>query len=365
MGKKTFKYRNCLEGRQVELLKEQFEFNEETKTFDIVLHFAKASDIFNERLDLLKKRVMKDEVIEEVASMLNDIPRGYKADLSLVIDDYEDIPYQEILDAFNNVLRNRFIRLKRDSRRKYYKVGIIVTIGAFLISLMILGEIMQWWGGETIQGRLISYLIDTAGCVCIWEGLYSALLERTTDAALGYVLATRLSSIGLYRNDGSDQALLSERNGEVVVIEKDRLGLRAGSMLLYLSGFFLLGAGVFGFMLRAPLMASIVSTGGEAAIILIALFELISSFFLCGLGFLAIAMFNENYRYFIFTSIAAVLILGLVIGSFVSLFTGQSSPASIISSVVSLIAMTFFVVGFVLTTYYRRRDIKKTLHKGK
>ena len=170
-------YRNCQQERRVELLKEQYDFDEATKTFDIVLHFPRASDIFDERLDLLRKRVMKDEILEMVANLLSDVPKGYKADLSLVIDDYEDVPAGEILDAFHNVLKFRFNRFQDAKRKKYHKVGALVLIGVFLIALMILGEVMQWWGGETIQGRLLSYVIDTAGCVLIWEGLYSAIFD--------------------------------------------------------------------------------------------------------------------------------------------------------------------------------------------
>lgn len=364
MADKKRKYRDCYEERRVELLKKYYEFDEATKTFDIVLHFEKASDIFNERYDLLKKRIMKEEIVEEAARLISDVPKGYKAELSLVIDDYEDIHYEEILEAFHNVLDIRLIRFKGARRRKYHKVAILVLIGMSLIALMILGEVMRWWGGETMEGRLLSYFLDTAGCVLIWEGLYSALLERTPDGVLGYALSQRLSAIGLYHNDDSDEALASERNGEVVMIERDKLGKKAGSTFLYLSGFFLVGAGVIGVMLRAPLLANIIAASGELALV-IALLEIVSSFFLCGLGFLAIKMFNENYRYFILTVIATVVVLGLVILSFVSLFLRGTSPAHIISSVASLAAMILYVIGFGLSTYHHHKDIARTIRRGK
>ena len=358
------KYRNCRQQRRVELLKEHYEFDEASKTFDIVLHFQKASEIFNERLDLLKKRVMKEEILEEVANLLSDIPKGYKADLSLVIDDYEGIPYEEILDAFHNILKVRLNRFQAAKNSKYYKVGALVLIGILMIATMILGEVMQWWGGESIEGRLVSYVIDTAGCVLIWEGLYSALLERGYDAALGHTLSTRLSTIGLYRNDGSDEALLLERNGEAVIVEKEKLGQKAGASCLYLSGFFLVGAGLIGVLLRTPILASMASAGGLVTFFLL-VFELLAAVFYCGLGFLAITMFSENYRYFILTSIAAVIVFALVTSSFVGLFLGQSSPANIITAVFSLFAMTLFVIGFGLSTYHRRHDIKRTLSRKK
>ena len=146
MADKKNRYRNAVEERRVELLQKYYDFDETTKTFDIVLHFRRASEIFDERYDLMKKRVMKDDILEEVATRIHDIPKGYKAELSLVIDDYEDISYEEILEAFHSVLNFRVIRFKRTRRRKYHKVGALVLIGMALIALMILGEILQWWG---------------------------------------------------------------------------------------------------------------------------------------------------------------------------------------------------------------------------
>ena len=361
------KYRNCRQQRRVELLKEHYEFDEASKTFDIVLHFQKASDIFNERLDLLKKRVMKEEILEEVANLLSDIPKGYKADLSLVIDDYEGIPYAEILDAFHNILKIRLNRFQAAKASKYYKVGALVLIGILMIATMILGEVMQWWGGESIEGRLVSYVIDTAGCVLIWEGLYSALLERSHDAALGHTLSTRLSTIGLYRNDGSDEALLLERNGEAVIVEKEKLGQKAGASCLYLSGFVLVGAGLIGVVLRVPLYASMLTTSGSGPLVfsLLLFMELFSAFVYCGLGFLAITMFNENYRHFVITSIAAVIVFVLVVASIVALFLGQNTPVNIITAVISFLAMALFVIGFGLSTYHHRHDIKKTMLRRK
>ena len=353
-----------MEERRVELLKEHYDFDEASKTFDIVLHFQKASDIFNERFDLIKKRVMKEEIVEEVASLLSDIPKGYKAEFSLVIDDYEDISAQEILDAFHRVLKIRLARFKVANLRKYHKVGILTLVGTFLISLMIVGELMKWWDSESVQGRLVSYLLDTAGCVFIWEGLYSALLERSRDAALGFVLATRLSAIGLYHNDGTDKAVLSEKTGDVLVFEKEKLGKRVGSLFLYLSGFFLVGTGVIGVMLRAPMLSSVIASSGTSALV-IALLELVSSIFLCGLGFLAIKIFNENYRYFALTAVASVLVLALVIVSFVSLFLSPATPVNIIASSASLAAMILFIVGFGLSLYHHRRDVKKAADSAK
>ena len=360
MEKESAKYRNNLERRRVELLKEYYDFNEQTKTFDVTLHFEKASDMFNERFDLMKKRVMKEEIIEEVAGLLGDIPKGYKADLSLVVDDYEGVPYEEILDAFHNAVKLRLARFKAASRRKYHKVAALIVIGVFLIALMILGEIMGWWGGESIEGRLFSYVLDTAGCVFIWESLYSALLERTSDASLGYIFSTRLSSVGLYHNDDSDEALLSERNGEVMIVEKERLGKKAGSTFLYLSGFFLVGAGVIGILLRAPSLASLFAQSGAIALVG-GIMGFLSSLFLCGLGFLAIMMFNENFRYYVLTAVASVLILAIVVLSFASMFLSQNPPATIIASTASLVAMVLYVLGFVLTTVYHRQDIKRAI----
>ena len=365
MGRmKKGKYRNCFEERSVELLKHFYEFDEERKTFDIVLHYEKASELFDGRFDLMKNRTMKGGLVDQIASMLEDIPHGYKADISIVVDDYENIPYQEILDSFHNALEIRFARFKGGSMKKHHKVGILVLIGAFLVALMITGEFMGWWGGDTTRGRLTSYLIDTAGCVLIWEGLYSALLDRTKDATLGYMLSERLASIGLYRNDGTDDALASEAQCDVILFNREKRGKRIGTVFLYVSGFFLVGAGLIGVMLRIPTFAELIKASWGVALIF-SILDLLSSVFLCGLGFLAIRIYNEDYRLYVLTAIMTGLVGALAALSLTNFVMGITNPATIVASVVSLTIMVFYVIGFILFSHYHWDDIKRTLRRKK
>ena len=362
VGMKKRKYRSCREERRVELLKEYYEFDEERKTFDIVLHFETASDLFNERFDLIKHRVMKEEVVSQVADMLGDIPKGYKADISIVVDDYQDVPYQEILDAFHNALEIRFARSKGGDMRKYHKVAILTLVGTFLVSLMITGEIMGWWGIETAQGRLLSYLLDTAGCVLLWEGLYAALLDRTPDATLGFMLSKRLASIGLYRNDGTDRALISEDQCDVILRNSGTGRKKIGSMLLFVSGFILVGAGLIGALLRLPAFAQQIREGW-GSILVLSVVEVLSSLFLGGLGFLAIRMFNEDYRLYILNAILTGIVGVFAIISVASLSFGHMTPTSAVVSILTLTVMILYVVGFILFSRQHWADIKRTIRR--
>ena len=358
-------YRNSFDERRVELLKEHYDFNEETKVFDIALHYQKTSDLFVESFDLNKKKMMKSEIVEQIGDLLNDIPTGYKAEFSIVIDDYEGISHQEILDAFNNALKFRATRFKVDNKRKYQKVGILILTGLFFIALMILGEILSWWSSEgSANSRLIAYLLDTLGCVLIWEGLYSALVERTEAVALGYRLSTRIKSIGLYRNDNSEQALISEGGDVIFSINRDKRGKVVGSMFLFVSGFALVGSGILNFMFTLPTLISGLSvTNNNVVLVLMFVLQVIFSISLVGLGFLAIEVFNENYRHFILIAVFSSLMLVFLIIFTTLLFIAGPSAQEVVTASISIAVMILYIVGFALTAYHRKEDISKAVKK--
>ncbi|MBQ4254711.1 MAG: hypothetical protein II721_01775, partial [Bacilli bacterium] len=135
-----------------------------------------------------------------------------------------------------------------------------------------------------------------------------------------------------------------------------------GSICLYLSGFFLIGSGVIGILLTAPTFASVLASNMSLGIVL-AVMRFISSSLLCGLGVLAVKMYNENYRYFVLTAVVATVIAALVILTFVSMFVTQTSPSNIIASTASLVAMILYSVGFALSSFHNFSDIKRTLRR--
>jgi len=78
------------EEQTIRTLTRYYPLNEDTNTFEVALRYEKASDLFDENTDTLEKASrISDSITDRMSEMLDDIPSGYSADISIRVDDYE------------------------------------------------------------------------------------------------------------------------------------------------------------------------------------------------------------------------------------------------------------------------------------
>ena len=173
-------YRNIPVKHRLEVLKRHHDYDEQTRTFNIVLHFEHASDLFEAHLDQSKLPMMNNEMVDLISDQLSYIPSGYKADFSLVIDDFEDYKPDEVLSAFNEQIRFLNSLFELENKKHLTKIGVLLTVGLFFIVVTIAGEVDGWWADTDVSLRLINYFLDTLGCVLIWKAsMPLSLIPRT------------------------------------------------------------------------------------------------------------------------------------------------------------------------------------------
>lgn len=100
-GKKN-PYRTIPVKHRLEVLRKRYGYDEESKTFDIVLHYERVSDLFKMRQDHAKVPMMNSDVLDMISDQRAYIPNGFKAKFSPVIDDFEDYNPKIILSAFDS-----------------------------------------------------------------------------------------------------------------------------------------------------------------------------------------------------------------------------------------------------------------------
>ena len=351
--KKKNPYRSLSIKRRLELLKRHYDYDEATKTFDIVLHYQTADELFDAHFDLTKLPVIDDAVIDTVSDMLDYIPMGYKAEFSLVIDDYGKHDPSSVLSAFNEALRIRYDLYQAESKRHGTKIGILMLFGLFFIVVTIVGEVDGWWKETDVSLRLINYFLDTLGCVLIWEGIYAALLDPNELLSFGGKLTHRMGGLGIYGSE-SDNPLCSETDGVIASLLRNDFRKRAGSMCLLISafGFFLTGITdvIVGI---SPLVAAIEAGQNLALPILGPLATLV----ICiALGLLTFRLFYEDYRWFILNIVANVLFLFMIGLEIYFLCSGKVSGGEIVSDALMLAVLVLYIIGFAITSVLHWKD---------
>ena len=186
--------------KQVEQLKRYYEFDEKRRTFDVVLHYKKASELFDENVVSFKTPKMSIEFVNKLADIVKDIPGGYKADISLAIDDYEDYNKKDVLQAFNDLLERIRYQFDKENKRKWFQIALLIIIGASVIFVSTLASIYSWWGlfKNQILQTVVSEVLNISSWVFIWESVSLIFLKKSDILQKGSLLYSRVSSLSLY-----------------------------------------------------------------------------------------------------------------------------------------------------------------------
>ena len=194
------------EEQTIRTLAKYYPLNEATNTFEIALRYEKASDLFEENTDTLERSSRVAEgITDQMAEMLDDIPKGYSADVSIRVDDYEGYSAEQLMDGFKDALFLRHRRFLHEATRDGMKMGAMLASGIVMILVLTIGRQIGWWGGDDTVSEILTYLLDTLGCVLIWEGLYMAFLNESEEYDFEQKISHKISSISFWQ-DNKDRA---------------------------------------------------------------------------------------------------------------------------------------------------------------
>ena len=351
-----------LEGT-VRKLSQHYPLDEEKKSFEIPLRYEKASDLFDENVDAGGNPKISDDVTDKMAQLLDDIPDGYRAKFIFTIEDYEEYTAEQILEGINDALSFRHLRYLRESTKADFRTGFMMVTGMVLILLMTIGKFSGWWGEDDVISKVLDYMLDTFGCVLIWEAFYTIFLDRSDEVIFEKKMSKKVQFIGLYR-DGEDHALSGESSQRIMnVMAQNRKDLVMKKLLKF-SGFslFFLAA----WELLDPL-STLTRIEGEAAAsdnpLLNIIMSLLISALCWALGFIALRAYVGKFRRIILGMVLTVLTLFILVIDIIILHAIEAQPQEMIAAVFIFIAECSFIAGVSMYIAQFRRANRAALRE--
>ena len=351
---KRKKNRRYLSSYEIELsgvgskLSEYYDYDENSKVFEIPLHYAKASDLYCPNVDFKKKPNISDETTDNMVDLLQDIPDRRKAEFSITIDDYEGIEPRDVLDGINDALAFRHLRFMREDTSKGIKVGMLMFFGASLILLKTYGILFGWWGEGNVSSDLFTYILDIFGCVLIWESIYGVFVDRSEEIAFEKAISKKVHAIKLYDETGN-RALSGEDSSSLMTIMGRNKKKLVSNRLLLLSGFSLLAASVSDILWTIQ-YASTFAEFGMFSMIVGAATGLISAIVIARVGFVAISIYRGTFTKNITGAILTVIMLIILLANILTLRV--SAREVLISTIFKIIVEAAFIIGLILRFSY-------------
>ena len=344
------------EEQAIRTLAKYYPLNEATNTFEIALRYEKASDLFEENTDTLERASrISDSVTDRMSEMLEDIPNGYSADVSIRVDDYEGYSAEQLMDGLKDALFFRHRRFLRETSQNGLKAGALLVAGIVMILILTIGRQIGWWGGEDTVSEILTYMLDTLGCVLIWEGLYMVFVEESEEYGFERKISHKVSSISFYQENRDRAGAGESRESISALLGIDRKNQITKRLLLF-SGFSLICVAAAWVLQTLGIIINPEKFGEKVNIELI--LDMVIAILVGGAGVLSLCAYKEKLQNSPAVSVFAAFILYPIISVFITLFREGSAlvPIQRILAIFIIIAGLSFLAGYVMYYIQYRQD---------
>lgn len=335
--------------RQIELLKQRYDVDEENKIISISLRYDKVSDIVMTNVGKKEYPQFDPSVFENIENLFDDFPMNYQAEIKFDIADYEGFEPNKIMTSFNDSLELTQYSARRHRKNKWLIATIMTLVGVVFLFLLAMGQINGWFG-EGVNEEVITEIIDIIGCVFIWESIYYLFMEPTQQASLALKMRQKIAYVSFYKNEE-----LLERESEKEIFENWHeegkfKGIARGLLLCSSAAFIAIA-----FFTLCTVISAISDIGaftplGITAFIVLALFSIIFDLF-AGIGGLSKYIGKNNWLAKsvgpFAIAMTVLMIANIVIASITNTWTGLAPSIS------SLVINIFYVAGYFIEKYLK------------
>lgn len=335
--------------RQIELLKQRYDVDEENKIISISLRYDKVSDIVMTNVGKKEYPQFDPSVFENIENLFDDFPMNYQAEIKFDIADYEGFEPNKIMTSFNDSLELTQYSARRHRKNKWLIATIMTLVGVVFLFLLAMGQINGWFG-EGVNEEVITEIIDIIGCVFIWESIYYLFMEPTQQATLALKMRQKIAYVSFYKNEE-----LLERESEKEIFENWHeegkfKGIARGLLLCSSAAFIAIA-----FFTLCTVISAISDIGaftplGITAFIVLALFSIIFDLF-AGIGGLSKYIGKNNWLAKsvgpFAIAMTVLMIANIVIASITNTWTGLAPSIS------SLVINIFYVAGYFIEKYLK------------
>ena len=155
--------------------KEFYDFDEEKKEINFKLEFSEPEEIFDKN-SITKVPVLSDEFFSWIQSSLEYTPNDYKLNIDIKFDDMKGYTEQQLKEIFNKNLGLEFKKNHRQKKSKDLIAYGLIAIG--IVSLISMLLITWLWTQESLFREIVTYVLDIATTVVIWEAMTMLLVEN-------------------------------------------------------------------------------------------------------------------------------------------------------------------------------------------
>lgn len=191
------------EQRQIDLIKKYYPVDEKKRVVIVRLSYPKASALFDENIGKEEAPLLKNDLFHEIEEVVSDIPIGYRVEVHLRIDDYQDYTPKEIAENISDTMELNHFKGEHNRRKKWVTSAFLVIVGILILFLMGYGNSQGWFGtGE--NASLVSEVLDIAAWVFIWEAVTILLVEPSENfvSRIGYI--GRINNFLFYQGESKE-----------------------------------------------------------------------------------------------------------------------------------------------------------------
>lgn len=343
----------------VELLKEYYAFDEESKIFTIPISFYNVNDVVDcDVIDPKNNPMFKREAMEKIKDTVMGLPGSYKADIHLKIGNYEDYDPKVLMKSFNKAILLNQQRSQIEQRRSGIIAAILALAGFLILFLYIFGRIHGWYGEneEELGYAFITEVLDIVAWVFIWEAVSFVFLYENDYRSINIGLLVKINTIGFY--DGEGKAVLDpeDLDKEIGISFKSRRYGPIGKNFLLLGSIIFLVLGGFLFINRLINIIVLANSGGEGGFDLVVNSLGVAEGIACFLAGLAgISLYDDK-------PLPArimgpwIVVLGLLTIAYSAFAIMSQSVSNYASMAFCLFSYIIYIIGYVMTS---RFSIKK------
>ena len=168
---------------QLEILKNYFSIDGNVATLKLV--YDTFSELINENFGDDKTEKLNDKLFSDIRDAVSLLPKKFKLNLHIVIKNFGDYTKEECENIIKqNIYLIGYQTIKENKTKIISGWSLIGTGALILIASYLLQQYDLWFD-----------LINISGTLLVWEGVYTAFLERNHENKVTRSIAKSIKNI--------------------------------------------------------------------------------------------------------------------------------------------------------------------------
>lgn len=154
---------------QMQILQNYFSFNDNIATLKLV--YDTFEELINPNFGDDKTEKLNDNLFSDIRDAISLLPKKYKLNLQIVIKDFGDYTIEECERIIiQNIQLLVYRVIKENNKKRAIGWSLIASGAAVLVASYFLQNEELWFD-----------LVNISGTLFVWEGAYTAFIERSLE----------------------------------------------------------------------------------------------------------------------------------------------------------------------------------------